>query len=171
MEQSGMQQQQGTDELPQATKGANGAGENTTNYNTPTTKEPLSDPMQHLIITPLHCICKICMTGETKKVAILPIQQHQVRKHFKNVHANIFDLGRFNNVSISLEAAKLLATKGGWKDQIETPQRKETHTVCTACNATFGRKSHHFKRHTLKSTTCNESTKDRREKIGGNVSN
>jgi hypothetical protein len=44
MEQSGMQQQQGTDELPQATKGANGAGENTTNYNTPTTKEPLSDP-------------------------------------------------------------------------------------------------------------------------------
>ncbi len=158
-----MQQQQGTDELPQATKGANGAGENTTNYNTPTTKEPLSDPMQHLIITPLHCICKICMTGETKKVAILPIQQHQVRKHFKNVHANIFDLGRFNNVSISLEAAKLLATKGGWKDQIETPQRKETHTVCTACNATFGRKSHHFKRHTLKSSTCNESTKDRRE--------
>ena len=163
-----MQQQQGTDELLQARPGANGVGENTTNYNSPTTKEPLSDPMQHLIITPLHCICTICQGDKYKSQhATFTISQKAVREHYKKEHDDKFVLGKFKNISTTLEAAKMRATNGGWRDQIckdgPQPQRVEMHTVCTACNATFGRDSNHFKRHTLKSSTCNKSTKDRRE--------
>ena len=101
MEQSGMQQQQGTDELPQATKGANGAGENTTNYNTPTTKEPLSDPMQHLIITPLHCICTICQGDKYKSQhATFTISQKAVREHYKKEHDDKFVLGKFKKLGL-----------------------------------------------------------------------
>lgn len=133
-----------------------------------TKKELLLDPMQHLIITPLHCICTICQGDDSKKKkAIFTIQIKALRRHFKNLHGDVFVLGKFKNISTSLEVAKLRATNGGWRKQIFNDELPciEKHTVCTACNATFGKESHHFKRHTLNSTTCNATTKVKRDCI------
>ena len=124
--------------------------------------------MQHLIITPLHCICTICQGDKAKsKHATFTISQKALRRHFKQVHHDKFVLGKFNNISTNLEVAKHRATNGGWRDQIskDAPLCVEKHTVCTACNATFGRDSTNFKRHTNNSTTCNESTKVKRDCI------
>lgn len=136
----------------------------------PHTKEILSDPMQHLIVTPLSTICKICQDDndeEKSRHAIFATKQKPVRNHFKKWHSNRFDINKFSNITTKLAVAKHQAVNGGWRDQTpkDAPQRVERHTVCTGCGNTFGKDSNNFKRHTNKSSTCNDSTKVKKDCI------
>jgi len=131
----------------------------------PAQKECLSDPMPHLIVTPLNCICKICSEDTTtNKHAIIKIGRGPVRAHFKKFHNDKFVLIPFQNLSINLDVAKLRATKGGWREQLPKDKSPtvQKHTICTGCNATFGRDSNNFKRHIIKGgNACREAMKSR----------
>ena len=128
-------------------------------------RQLLTDPMPHLIVTPFHSICKICYANEAKKKhSVTSISSKLVRLHFKDHHQDQFVLGKFNNISICLAAAKLAATNGGWKEQLlrDDPSLVETHTICTSCNSSFGKKSKHFARHLKNNKKCSEASKARR---------
>lgn len=127
-------------------------------------REYLTDPMVHLIVTPLHCICKICYASETKKKhSVTSISSQTVRLHYKKHHKDQFVLGKFNNISICLAAAKLAATNGGWKEQLlrDDSSLVETHTICTSCNSSFGKKGKNYGRHLKNNNQCSETSKAR----------
>ena len=99
-------------------------------------RQLLTDPMPHLIVTPLHSICKICYANDTeRKHSVTSTSPKYIRLHYKTHHQDQFELGKFNNISIRLAAAKLAATNGGWKEQLlrDDPSLVETHTICTNC--------------------------------------
>lgn len=132
------------------------------------TKQYLNDPMPYLTVTPFHCICNICSGSETKKKhSVTSISSQSVRLHYKKHHQDQFVLGNFNNISIRLAAAKLAATNGGWKEQLLKNDLSlvQTHTVCTMCNSSFGKKSMHFARHKKNNPKCSEASKARRNCI------
>ncbi len=136
--------------------------------NIPAKKQCLKDPMPYLIVTPLSCLCKICNASETqKRHSVMSISQKSVRAHFTKHHEDIFVLGKFTSISITLGAAKLAATNGGWKEQLlnGNPSSVETHTICTTCNSTFGKKGKNYARHLKTNDKCTEVSKARVECI------
>ena len=127
-------------------------------------RQLLTDPMPHLIVTPLHSICKICYANDTeRKHSVTSTSPKYIRLHYKTHHQDQFELGKFNNISIRLAAAKLAATNGGWKEQLlrDDPSLVETHTICTNCNTSFGKRGKNYARHLKKNDKCSEASKKR----------
>ena len=131
------------------------------NNNQQAGKQILCNPIEHVIVTPINCICKICFEAEdTKKHAIFTIAQKSLRTHFKHHHGGLFELKKFNNITTILRAQQLKAINGQWRNQQPPTPIHEKHTMCLGCGKTFGRKSKHFKRHTLNANpNCKESAK------------
>lgn len=131
------------------------------NNNQQAGKQILCNPIGHVIVTPINCICKICFDAEdTKKHAIFTIAQKSLRTHFKHHHGGRFELKKFNNITTILRAQQLKAINGQWRNQQPPTPIIEKHTMCSGCGKTFGKRSKHFKRHTLNANpNCKESAK------------